>query len=85
MRPFRKQSGDLRLRPKAARRQYEITQLAFLLFGGRLGGATMLNTPQPTLGGAPLAIAMASPEGFIEVARTMRRIALTLARESKDH
>ncbi|WP_156495558.1 hypothetical protein [Croceicoccus estronivorus] len=45
----------------------------------------MLNTPQPTLGGAPLAIAMASPEGFIEVARTMRRIALTLARESKDH
>ncbi|HTM96310.1 MAG TPA: hypothetical protein VL100_10920 [Croceibacterium sp.] len=43
-------------------RQGEITRLAFLMLG-REGAIAFLNTDHPSLGGRPLAIAIASSEG----------------------
>jgi len=43
-------------------RQGEITRLAFLVLG-KEGAIAFLNTDHPSLGGRPLALAIASPEG----------------------
>ena len=48
--------------PDQARRQGEITQLAFLLLG-RERAIAFLNTEHAELGGRPLALATASAEG----------------------
>jgi hypothetical protein len=55
-----------------ARRQGDISQLAFLTMGGRDPAIAFLNTPNSALGGRPLAIATASPEGYERVAATIR-------------
>jgi hypothetical protein len=55
-----------------ARRQGDISQLAFLTMGGRDPAIAFLNTENPALGGRPLAIATASAEGFEQVATAIR-------------
>ncbi len=55
-----------------ARRQGDISQLAFLTMGGRDPAIAFLNTENPELGGCPLALATASAEGYEQVANAIR-------------
>jgi hypothetical protein len=55
-----------------ARRQGDISQLAFLTMGGRDPAIAFLNAENPAIGGRPLAIATASAEGYEQVARAIR-------------
>lgn len=57
-----RRSNAQRLAPDQAKRQGDITQLAFLLLG-RDAAIAFLNTEHAALGGRPLDIAMASDEG----------------------
>jgi hypothetical protein len=67
---FRKQRTPL---PRDdARRQGDISQLAFLTMGGRDAAIAFLNTENPDLGGRPLALATASAEGYEQVATAIR-------------
>jgi hypothetical protein len=59
----------------AARRQGEVTHLAFLALGGRDAAVEFLNLPDSTLGGRPLDIAIASAEGAAKVTQAIRRLA----------
>ncbi|MBJ7499804.1 MAG: DUF2384 domain-containing protein [Sphingopyxis sp.] len=56
-----------------ARRQGDISQLAFLTMGGRDPAIAFLNTDNAALGGRPLTVATASPEGYERVAAAIRR------------
>jgi len=58
--------------PDAARRKGNISQLAFLLLGGRDPAASFLNAENDELGGRPLAVATASAEGYARVATAVR-------------
>ena len=58
---FRRTNAQ-RLPPEDAKRQGEITQLAFLLLG-REAAIAFLNTAHAGLGGRPLDLAIASDEG----------------------
>lgn len=67
---FRKQRTPL---PREdARRQGDISQLAFLTMGGRDPAIAFLNAENSELGGRPLAIATASAEGYEQVATAIR-------------
>ncbi|QCB54549.1 hypothetical protein E5675_08940 [Sphingopyxis sp. PAMC25046] len=55
-----------------ARRQGDISQLAFLLLGGRDAAIAFLNAENDELGGRPLAVATASAEGYEQVAAAKR-------------
>lgn len=55
-----------------ARRQGDISQLAFLLLGGRDAAIAFLNAENDELGGRPIALATASAEGYEHVAATIR-------------
>ena len=55
-----------------ARRQGDISQLAFLTLGGRDPAIAFLNNENAELGGRPLALATASAEGFEQVAAAIR-------------
>ena len=55
-----------------ARRQGDISQLAFLLLGGRDAAIAFLNAENDELGGRPLAVATASAEGYEQVAAAIR-------------
>lgn len=70
---FRKTNAQ-RLPPADARRQGEITQLAFLLLG-REAAISFLNTAHPGLGGRPLDLAIASDEGRNSVEAEIGRMA----------
>jgi uncharacterized protein (DUF2384 family) len=70
---FRKASAQ-RLPPADARRQGEITQLAFLLLG-RETAIEFLNTAHAGLGGRPLDLAIASDEGRNSVEAEIGRMA----------
>jgi uncharacterized protein (DUF2384 family) len=70
---FRKTNAQ-RLPPEDARRQGEITQLAFLLLG-REAAIAFLNTAHAGLGGRPLDLAIASDEGRNSVEAEIGRIA----------
>ena len=70
---FRKTSAQ-RLPPDDARRQGEITQLAFLLLG-REAAIAFLNTAHAGLGGRPLDLAIASDEGRNSVEAEIGRMA----------
>ncbi|OHD03260.1 MAG: hypothetical protein A2885_05975 [Sphingopyxis sp. RIFCSPHIGHO2_01_FULL_65_24] len=68
--PFRKRGTPL---PSAdARRQGDISQLAYLQMGGRDPAIAFLNSDHDALGGRPLAIATASAEGYARVAGVIR-------------
>jgi len=60
------------LPPGDARRQGDISQLAFLTMGGRDPAIAFLNSENAELGGRPLAVATASPEGYERVAAAIR-------------
>jgi len=64
-----------RLSKESARRQGEITQLAFRLLGGRDGAMQFLNNAHAPLGGRPIDVAIASGEGFARVEHAIREIA----------
>ena len=70
---FRKANAQ-RLPPADARRQGEITQLAFLLLG-RDAAIAFLNTAHAGLGGRPLDLAIASDEGRNSVEAELGRLA----------
>ncbi len=70
---FRKTNAQ-RLPPADARRQGEITQLAFLLLG-RETAIAFLNTEHAGLGGRPLDLAIASDEGRNSVEAEIGRMA----------
>jgi uncharacterized protein (DUF2384 family) len=70
---FRKTNAQ-RLPPADARRQGEITQLAFLLLG-REAAIAFLNTAHAGLGGRPLDLAIASDEGRNSVEAEIGRMA----------
>ena len=55
-----------------ARRQGDISQLAFLHMGGRDAAIAFLNAENDELGGRPLALATASAEGYEQVAAAIR-------------
>ncbi|WP_293647478.1 antitoxin Xre/MbcA/ParS toxin-binding domain-containing protein [Sphingopyxis sp. RIFCSPHIGHO2_12_FULL_65_19] len=55
-----------------ARRQGNISSLAFLTMGGRDPALAFLNEENPALGGRPLALATASAEGYARVADAIR-------------
>lgn len=63
-----------RISPDQARRQGEITRLAFQLLG-RERAIAFLNADNPTLGGRPLDLATASDEGRTTVEAELGRIA----------
>lgn len=58
-----------------AKRQGDISQLAFLTMGGRDAAVEFLNSENAALGGRPLALATASAEGFEQVAAAIRALA----------
>lgn len=64
-RPFFKSrfSGPQLSRDRAVR-QGKVTHLAFSLLGGRDAAVAFLNTYNPSLGGRPLDLAMASQDGL---------------------
>jgi hypothetical protein len=55
-----------------ARRQGDISQLAFLTMGGRDPAIAFLNAENAELGGRPLSLATASAEGYEQVAAAIR-------------
>ena len=55
-----------------ARRQGDISQLAFLTMGGRDPAIAFLNSENAELGGRPLAVATASDTGYEQVATAIR-------------
>jgi hypothetical protein len=67
---FRGGSRKESLPPDKARRQGDITSLAFLHLGGRDGAMAFLNNVDAELEGRPLDIAIASKEGC-EMVRQM--------------
>jgi uncharacterized protein (DUF2384 family) len=69
---FRKANAQ-RLPPADARRQGEITQLAFLLLG-REAAIAFLNSAHDGLGGRPLDLAIASDEGRNSVEAELGRL-----------
>jgi uncharacterized protein (DUF2384 family) len=70
---FRRTNAQ-RLAPDLAKRQGEITQLAFLLLG-REAAIAFLNTDHAGLGGRPLDLATASDEGRNSVEAEIGRLA----------
>ncbi len=58
-----------------AKRQGDISQLAFLTMGGRDPAIAFLNAENAALGGRPLAVATASAEGYDQVATAIRAMA----------
>lgn len=61
--------------PANAKREGEITKLAFLLLGSSEAAISLLNQSHPDLGARPLDLATASDEGFAAVERIIRRLA----------
>ena len=74
---FRKQYGAAKLSPECARRQGEITRLAFNFLGGRDAAISFLNCNDELLGGRPLDLAIASAEGHAAVVRVITERAST--------
>jgi uncharacterized protein (DUF2384 family) len=63
-----------KLSPEGARRQGQVTHLAFLLLGGRDAAIEFLNNPNIRIGGRPIDVAIASAEGAALVTHTIERL-----------
>lgn len=76
-RPFAFRAGPRKepLPREKAKRQGDITSLAFLHLGGRDGAMAFLNNIDADLGGRPLDIAMASEDGAQRVREAILRLA----------
>lgn len=70
-----------KLSQESARRQGEVTHLAFLLLGGRDAAIEFLNNPDVGVGGRPIDVAIASAEGAATVTRAIRRLSEQSARD----
>lgn len=57
-----------------ARRQGEISHLAFVLLGGRVAALSFLNGVDERLGGRPIDIAIDSADGYARVEQVMRSL-----------
>jgi hypothetical protein len=76
-RPFFKSRYNApKLSQDRAVRQGQVTHLAFSLLGGRDSAVAFLNTFSPSLGGRPLDVAMANPEGLANVMSAIRLLAM---------
>lgn len=69
---FRKSNVGPRLSPESAKRQGEITHLAFNLLGGSAPALSFLNDDNDALGGRPIDIAIVDAEGFARVEQAIR-------------
>ncbi|WP_442680482.1 antitoxin Xre/MbcA/ParS toxin-binding domain-containing protein [Sphingomonas sp. ASY06-1R] len=69
--PFRNRFSGPRLSPEEAARQGRATSLAFDTLGKSDAVIAFLNTDDPALGGRPLDLAIASPEGLLSVERAL--------------
>jgi uncharacterized protein (DUF2384 family) len=74
-RPFRKRFDGPRLSPEAAERQGRVTRLAFEALRDSPAVVAFLNTEDPALGGRPIDLAVASPEGLAAVERAITALA----------
>jgi hypothetical protein len=72
---FRKSNAGPKLSPESAKRQGEITHLAFNLLGGSAPTLSFLNDENAELGGRPIDIAMIDAEGFARVEQVIRKMA----------
>jgi hypothetical protein len=67
MNRFRKKYSAVRLSPDQARRQGEVSRIAWTALGGRDAVVAFLNTQDDELGGRPLDLAVDSDEGMARV------------------
>lgn len=77
---FRKADAE-RLSPAHARRQGDITRLAFTLLG-REPAIAFLNSDNAALGARPLDLAIASEEGCAQVEAALGKMTLRQPRET---
>lgn len=69
--PFRNRFAGPRLAPDEAARQGRASSLAFAALGKPEAVIAFLNTHDEALGGRPLDLAIASPEGLLSVERAL--------------
>ncbi len=69
---FRRAYTTVRLTPDQATRQGQVATSAFRHFGGRDAAMAFLNAHDETLGGRPLDLAIASPDGLAAVEAAMQ-------------
>ncbi|KQN39411.1 hypothetical protein ASG37_07510 [Sphingomonas sp. Leaf407] len=69
---FRRAYTTVRLTPDQATRQGQVATSAFHHFGGRDAAMAFLNAHDETLGGRPLDLAIASPDGLAAVEAAMQ-------------
>ena len=79
---FRKSNAE-RLAPANARRQGDITRLAFVLLG-REAAIEFLNSENAELGGRPLDLAIASESGCAVVEAELGRLTCRPAKAERD-
>ncbi len=70
-RRFRPRSDAPRLSPDQANRQGEASRLAFEAFRASDLAVAFLNTHDDSVGGRPIDIAIASPDGLLSVRRML--------------
>lgn len=73
---FKSRFNTPQLSHDRALRQGKVTHLAFSMLGGRDPAVAFLNTLNPSLGGRPLDVAMASQEGLTNVMDAIRLLAM---------
>jgi uncharacterized protein (DUF2384 family) len=71
MKRFYKRSTISRLAPEQIERQGRISRLAFETLRQPAEAITFLNTHHALLGGRPIDLAIASPEGLLDVERVL--------------
>jgi len=71
MKRFYKRSTASRLAPEQIERQGRISRMAFETLGQPAEAITFLNTHHAVLGGRPIDLAIASPEGLLDVERAL--------------
>jgi|KBSMisStaDraftv2_1062788.scaffolds.fasta_scaffold03147_4 uncharacterized protein (DUF2384 family) len=71
MRQFYKSNVVSRLAPEQIERQGHISRLAFETLRQPAEAITFLNTHHAALGGRPIDLAIASPEGLLNVVRAL--------------
>ena len=75
--PFRNRFDGPRLTPEQAERQGRASRLAFDMLREPAAVIAFLNTHDPELGGRPLDLAIASPDGLLRVERALAARAAT--------
>lgn len=73
--PFRNRNIASRLDPAQAERQGRVSRLAFEALHQPAAVIAFLNTHDDRLGGRPLDLALASPEGLAEVEHALSALA----------